>query len=83
MRNGMRLIRFAMQDEERRKLYAFLDQNFHADMGAIQAQSEASQFVQWTAERREALARYPGPHRFGPTGIWDCEPLYYLLCKLA
>ena len=81
VKNGIQVIRFAMLDldAERDKLFAFLSKQFDADMTTIHYEFEHSEFSAWTRERREALANYTGPYRFGSTGAWDCEALYYLV----
>jgi predicted O-methyltransferase YrrM len=84
VRNGIGVLRFAMLDHEaeRTKLFAFLHDKFHVDTDGLQREFEASEFATWTRERRQALADYPGPYRFGSTGEWDCEALYYLVRSL-
>lgn len=81
VKHGIRVIRFAMLDldAERDKLFAFLSEKFGTDMTAMQHEFEHSEFAAWTRERREALTNYTGPYRFGSTGEWDCEALYYLV----
>jgi predicted O-methyltransferase YrrM len=81
VKNGIRVVRFALLDldAERDKLFEFLTAKFGADMSAIRNEFEHSEFYEWTRDRREALANYNGPYRFGSTGQWDCEALYYLI----
>jgi len=84
VRNGIRVIRHALLDleEERQKLFAFLQDRFDADTDALRREFEASEFAAWTKTRRVALAEFSGPYRFGSTGEWDCEALYYLVRAL-
>lgn len=69
-------------EEERNKLFAFLEEAFGADTEKLQREFESSEFAAWTKTRRAALANFPGPYRFGSTGEWDCEALYYLVRAL-
>lgn len=84
VRNGIGVLRFALLDHEaeREKLFNFLDEKFQIDSHEFQQEFENSEFARWTLERRQALAEYSGPYRFGSTGEWDCEALYYLVRAL-
>lgn len=84
VRNGIRVARFAMLDlaAEREKFLAFLAEQFDADTGRMQREFLQSDFLAWTRSRRLALAEFDGPYRFGSTGEWDCESLYYLVRAL-
>jgi predicted O-methyltransferase YrrM len=84
MRNGIRVLKFALLNPvaERKKLFEFLQEEFHVDTAAMQREFEGSEFHEWTRSRRQALAEFPGPYRFGSTGEWDCEALYYLVRAL-
>src|SRR4051812_29976500 len=84
VRNSIHVIKFAMidLDEEREKLFTFLADAFDADTDALQREFDNSEFKSWTQERRKALSEFAGPYRFGSTGEWDCEALYYLVRAL-
>jgi hypothetical protein len=84
VRRGIEVIRFSLIDPaaEREKLFAFLQSSFDADTDAMRREFETSDFAAWTQTRRQALSEFPGPYRFGSTGEWDCEALYYLVRAL-
>jgi hypothetical protein len=84
VRNGIGVLKFALQDAEaeREKLFSFLEETFGADVERFQRDFEHSEFAEWTMARRQALLEWPGPYRFGSTGEWDCEALYYLVRAL-
>lgn len=84
VRNGIRVAKFALLNEgvERKKQFAFLAEAFGADTERLQSEFESSEFFSWTQSRRRALADFQGPYRFGSTGVWDCEALYYLVRAL-
>jgi predicted O-methyltransferase YrrM len=67
---------------ERRKLFAFLRDSFGADRAKMQEEFNRSGFAEWSSARRDRLANYSGPYRFGSTPEADCESLYYLVRAL-
>lgn len=69
-------------DEERNKLYGFLENAYFADPHALVAEYLQSGFPDWMYTRRTALAQFPGPYRFGSTPKVDCESLYLLVRAL-
>jgi predicted O-methyltransferase YrrM len=69
-------------DRERQKLFAFLRDVFGVDPMKIQDEFDRSGFADWSRARREELANYSGPYRFGSTPEVDCESLYYLVRAL-
>jgi len=81
VRNGIGAVKFSMLDlaQERERLFAYLSDAFDADTDRFQRELETSEFKQWTQQRRQDLAGFKGPYRFGSTGEWDCEALYYLV----
>jgi predicted O-methyltransferase YrrM len=68
--------------EERAKLAAFLADAFDADVQRFARDLQTSGFSAWARARREALANFPGPYRFGSTRERDCEYLYFLVRAL-
>jgi methyltransferase family protein len=84
LRNGIEVMRFSMLDNEAElsKLFAFLEKQFFVDVRALQRELESSSLSEWSASRRAALENFTGPYRFGSTGVWDCEALYYLVRAL-
>jgi predicted O-methyltransferase YrrM len=67
---------------ERQRLLAFLADHYGANTTAINEEYFESDFVAWCRTRREELARFPGPYRFGSTPEFDCESLYLLVRSL-
>ncbi len=84
VRNGIEVLRFAMLDHaaEREKLFGFLRDKFNFDAAAALDELGRSEFSRWNRSRREALAEFRGPYRFGSAGEWDCEALYLLVRAL-
>jgi predicted O-methyltransferase YrrM len=70
------------QAQERRRFFRFLAESFGVDTTAIHNEYMQSSFAQWSRDRRKQLARFPGPYRFGSTGEFDCESLYFLVRSL-
>lgn len=70
------------QTQERRRLLGFLAESFGVDTTAIHNEYMQSNFAQWSRSRRKQLARFSGPYRFGSTGEFDCESLYFLVRAL-
>jgi predicted O-methyltransferase YrrM len=68
--------------DERQRLFAFLRDAFDVDPARMQEEFDGSGFAAWSSARREQLANYPGPYRFGSTPPVDCESLYYLVRAL-
>jgi predicted O-methyltransferase YrrM len=66
-------------EEERARLVAFLSNRFAVDAAAFAEEYRGSEFRRWFQERREALARFTGPYRFGTTGTFGCEAMYLLV----
>ena len=68
--------------QERQKLFSFLRDVFRVNPVKIQDEFMRSGFAAWSRTRREELANYSGPYRFGSTPEVDCESLYYLVRAL-
>lgn len=81
LKNGLRVINHRLRDfeEERARLFAFLEDAYDANTAALLQEFEASPFKAWMQSRREALANFSGPYRFATTREWDCEALYFLV----
>ena len=70
------------EDEERAKLFEFLEEVFAADPRADYEEYLESDFSAWMQSRRAELATFPGPYRFGSSPQNDCESLYMLVRAL-
>lgn len=62
--------------EEREKLLMFLEDVFDADTETLFRDYLNSDFRYWMRARRDRLAGFSGPYRFGTTPENDCESLY-------
>lgn len=69
-------------EEERSKLYTFLERSLSADPQSLFEEYLCSGFPDWIYTRRMALAHFPGPYRFGSSPKVDCESLYLLVRAL-
>ena len=84
IKGALEIIRLGRMDpsDERQKLFTFLRDAFDVDPAQIQDEFDGSGFADWSCARREELADYAGPYRFGSTPAFDCESLYYLVRAL-
>lgn len=64
---------------ERDRLLAFLSRRFRVDAVSLLTEYRRSEFYSWFRQQRAALDRFPGPYRFGTTGLFGCEALYLLV----
>jgi hypothetical protein len=56
-----------------------LSRRFGVDAEGFLADYRQSDFYRWFHRRRVALHHFPGPYRFGTTGLFGCEALYLLV----
>lgn len=65
--------------QERVRLLRFLSLQFGVDAADLLNQYRQSEFYREFQQRRLALDHFPGPYRFGTTGLFGCEALYLLV----
>lgn len=65
--------------QERVRLLSFLSLQFGVDALDLLHQYRQSKFYRGFQQRRAALDDFPGPYRFGTTGLFGCEALYLLV----
>jgi predicted O-methyltransferase YrrM len=65
--------------QERVRFLRFLSLQFGVDAVDLLRQYRQSRFYREFQRQRAALDRFPGPYRFGTTGLFGCETLYLLV----
>jgi len=66
-------------NQERARLLRFLSLRFGVDAVDLLHQYRRSKFYRGFQQRRATLDHFPGPYRFGTTGLFGCEALYLLV----